>query len=375
MTNFIDKNLAKQIVYTVNEVCDRDVNFISPEGIILASTDESRVDSFHEVGKTVADTLEPVEVKNDTDYAGTKKGINMPIFYNQVLVAIVGISGDPEEVRKYVNLAERVTHLFIREREINRHNRVLTEKKHFIMQSLAGEIPYNQDYLKSCLSDLGFELATPKRLVVIQISERYNLQNLSMIEPRIREIFSPITPSIYIYSYPYEYYAIIDNDALERLEKPLQSFAEEYSNLIKIGIGKSTEMFELKKSYESAITALNSIRDAEESFVIYDHLLLDLVLSDINPENGATYIEKTIKSLSSDDCDFLRVYFEENLSLSKTAKKTFLHKNTIQYRLNRIAEQTGYNPRTFTDAVALYLALLMKKKDEKEEPSQDNKTE
>lgn len=371
MVSFIDKNLAKQIVFTVNEVCDRDVNFISPEGIILASTDESRVDSFHEVGKTVADTLEAVEVTNDTDFAGTKKGINMPIFYNQVLVAIVGISGEPSEVRKYAALAERVTHLFIREREFNRHNRILTEKKHFIMQSLAGEIPYNQDYLKTCLTELGFDIQTPKRLVVIQINERYNLQNLTLIEPKIKEVFQQITPSICTYNYPYEYYAIIDCDALVKVEKPLQNFASDHAELLKVGIGKCTEMFELKKSYESAITALNSIKDSNESFVIYDHLLLDLVISDINPENGATYIEKTIKALSSDDCTFLRVYFEENLSLSRTAKKTFLHKNTIQYRLNRIAEQTGYNPRAFTDAVALYLALLMEKKDESEDNNKE----
>ena len=78
MAVLIDKKLARQIVFTVNEVCDRHVNFISPEGIILASTDEDRIDTFHEIGKAVADTMESIEVHNDEDFTGTKKGINVP---------------------------------------------------------------------------------------------------------------------------------------------------------------------------------------------------------------------------------------------------------------------------------------------------------
>ncbi|MFR9077372.1 helix-turn-helix domain-containing protein [Blautia obeum] len=43
----------------------------------------------------------------------------------------------------------------------------------------------------------------------------------------------------------------------------------------------------------------------------------------------------------------------------KNCEETFLHKNTIQYRLNQIHKKSGYNPREFQDAVRLYLALKM----------------
>ena len=42
---------------------------------------------------------------------------------------------------------------------------------------------------------------------------------------------------------------------------------------------------------------------------------------------------------------FLQVYYNENMSLQRMAAKLFLHKNTVQQRLNKIlAENTGKTP-------------------------------
>ncbi|HEO7195325.1 helix-turn-helix domain-containing protein, partial [Streptococcus agalactiae] len=39
------------------------------------------------------------------------------------------------------------------------------------------------------------------------------------------------------------------------------------------------------------------------------------------------------------------------------SQELFIHKNTVQYRLNKIYESTQLNPRNFKDATLLYLAL------------------
>ncbi|WP_270391266.1 helix-turn-helix domain-containing protein [Blautia massiliensis (ex Durand et al. 2017)] len=53
----------------------------------------------------------------------------------------------------------------------------------------------------------------------------------------------------------------------------------------------------------------------------------------------------------------MRTYFSLEMSLADTAEKLFLHKNTLQYKLNHIYKKCGLNPRKFRDAVLLYLAL------------------
>ena len=56
MITQIGKQLATQIVDTVHDVCGHDINFINKNGIIYASTNTSRIGSFHEIGKKAADT-------------------------------------------------------------------------------------------------------------------------------------------------------------------------------------------------------------------------------------------------------------------------------------------------------------------------------
>ena len=54
MITHIGKQLATQIVDTVHDVCGHDINFINKNGLIYASTNTSRIGSFHEIGKKAA---------------------------------------------------------------------------------------------------------------------------------------------------------------------------------------------------------------------------------------------------------------------------------------------------------------------------------
>ena len=65
MITQIGKQLATQIVDTVHDVCGHDINFINRNGIIYASTNTSRIGSFHEIGKKAADTKTVIEVQDN----------------------------------------------------------------------------------------------------------------------------------------------------------------------------------------------------------------------------------------------------------------------------------------------------------------------
>ena len=41
--------------------------------------------------------------------------------------------------------------------------------------------------------------------------------------------------------------------------------------------------------------------------------------------------------------------------------RLFIHKNTVQYKIKKIAEATGYDPRKLSDAVLLYLCVRLRK--------------
>ena len=104
-----DSSIGQQIVDTVKDVCGHNINFISSEGKIIASTDSGRVGTFHEIGKQAAITEQLLEVTDDDSFYGTHKGVNLPFFWQGECVAVIGISGDPDEVRKYAYLDFHVT--------------------------------------------------------------------------------------------------------------------------------------------------------------------------------------------------------------------------------------------------------------------------
>ena len=45
---------------------------------------------------------------------------------------------------------------------------------------------------------------------------------------------------------------------------------------------------------------------------------------------------------------------------SSTANRLFIHRNTLSYRLDKIASLTGLDPRRFDDAVQIRLAVVLR---------------
>lgn len=133
MTPYITRALAQQIVDTVRDLCGQNVNFIDCSGTIFASTDAARIGTFHEIGQQAAERGTVIEVRENDRFTGTQQGVNLPVYHNHKMIAVIGITGNPDEVRKYAKLAERITRLLIREKELDAFNRTESDKKSYIL--------------------------------------------------------------------------------------------------------------------------------------------------------------------------------------------------------------------------------------------------
>ena len=359
MITTIDKNLAQQIVDTVKDVCGHNINFIDQSGTIFASTNKKRIGSFHEIGHKAFATGTVIEVESDNSFTGTHKGINLPVSHNHKILAVIGISGDPKEVRCYAHLAERITRLLIREKELNAFSRTMEEKKHFLIYSLIGKQKIERKYLEDCLLEFKMDMKMKKRIILIRLDPRYNPVNISMIEQKIVHMFQMMELELYTYDYPNDYLAVIDEEQFINKKYILEKEAEEYRDILKIAVGKKCDVFEMNDSYETTLDAWKSISSTKESYSLYDNMTLEIVISALNEKSRREFCAKTISKLTSEELFLLKTYYEEEMSLTGTGEKLFLHKNTLQYKLNHIHEKTGFNPRHFRDAVLLYLAISM----------------
>ena len=361
----ISKQLAQQIVDTIHDVCGYNINFINTQGIIYASSDPQRIETYHEIGRQVAHTGETIEVESDDDYPGTNRGINIPIYYHKIVIAVVGISGDPSEVRKYAHLAERISNILLHEQDLNSRHRTIDEKKQYLLRALINNEFDNKEYLGECIEEFKIDTTCSYRMVKINLNTRYNLKNISMLEQDISTLFSSMKDSVYTYIYPNHFIGLVSEDVFSLNSYMLSMFSKNHMEIIKTAVGKSTPFYKCNESWQSAETAMDSIKGSPKSYVIFDELTLEILLAGI-PHNKLTeYSSKIMAQISQTDIDFLKVYYDENMSLQSTSERLYLHKNTVQQRLNRISSQTGFNPRCFKDAVMLYLALIV-------EPSHTN---
>jgi sugar diacid utilization regulator len=84
------------------------------------------------------------------------------------------------------------------------------------------------------------------------------------------------------------------------------------------------------------------------------------------PEGDKTnFIERVLKrldvALDSETMSTLEHFFQLDCNVSETAKKLYIHRNTLLYRLDKFKQETGLDVRTFNDAVLVKIALLLYK--------------
>lgn len=359
MITTVSKALAQQIVSTVHSICGHDINFINKKGIIFASTDKRRIGTFHQIGKEAADTQKTIEVTENDKYKGTCCGVNIPISHNGFFIAVIGISGNPDDVRSFARLAERITRLLIREQELGGTAHTLSEKKRFLLNNLTSENLDVPEYVISALKDFHINENTPKRIIIFRLTAPYSSVALSSAENKITGLFDRLGVTLFCDYYPDKFIALADEQLIYDNMAVLKSFSSENKDTIQIGIGCASGLYQLNASFRTACTALANASLDDVPLSLFDDLTLEIILNSIPENNRSEYLSKVLSGLSSEDILLLHSYYEEGQSLSRTCERLFLHKNTLQYKLNRIHRVCGFNPRDFKDAVILYLAVRM----------------
>jgi len=136
-----------------------------------------------------------------------------------------------------------------------------------------------------------------------------------------------------------------------------------------IGIGTTARhLRELADRYKEAQVAIEvgKVFDTEKSIIHYDNLgigriiyqlpttLCEMFLSEVFKKNP-------IESLDQETLYTINKFFENNLNVSETSRKLFVHRNTLVYRLEKIKKLTGLDLREFDHAIVFKVALMVKK--------------
>ncbi|GFZ94377.1 hypothetical protein GCM10008018_45890 [Paenibacillus marchantiophytorum] len=94
-------------------------------------------------------------------------------------------------------------------------------------------------------------------------------------------------------------------------------------------------------------------------------LRLEKLLHLIDEEEKSEFLEQVLRgtdhALDTETVTTLEHFFSLDCNVSETAKKLYIHRNTLLYRLDKFKNETGLDVRTFNHAVLVRLALLLYK--------------
>ncbi|WP_145051886.1 CdaR family transcriptional regulator [Paenibacillus xylanexedens] len=95
------------------------------------------------------------------------------------------------------------------------------------------------------------------------------------------------------------------------------------------------------------------------------NLQLEQVVASIPQQQRLRFIKDTGRDTTifndSETLTTLETFFSLDCNVSETAKRLFIHRNTLVYRLDKIKQEIGYDVRSFESAVLVRLLLLMYK--------------
>ena len=157
------------------------------------------------------------------------------------------------------------------------------------------------------------------------------------------------------------------------MEKLAQSVAQTLNTefFSKVAIGISTVVTGLKdlaRAYKEARVALEvgKVFDTEKNVISYENLGIGRLVYQLPTTLCEIFLQEVFKkgSLESLDRETLMTvhcFFENNLNVSETSRKLFVHRNTLVYRLEKIRKLTGLDLREFDHAITFKVALMVKK--------------
>ena len=96
----------------------------------------------------------------------------------------------------------------------------------------------------------------------------------------------------------------------------------------------------------------------------YDKLGIGHLLYQVPPEVCRKYVNDVFLLQKPDEFDrelvmTANAFFDNNLSIAETARQLFVHRNTLIYRLDKLAKNSGLDIRSFEDALTFKIGLMV----------------
>ena len=361
--------LANEIVTRAMAIIHHNVNVIDHHGQIIASGERQRIGEQHEIALEVIRTGKRISIHNTTEAARFRNvhpGINHPILFEDRVVMVLGISGDPSAIIRYAELAVLTAELLVRQtaemRETNWRQRLRDTL--FCQYLEQGPHQAGEDTLRQ-LAELGFTLDRP--LVPVVVTLPVELQHLSEILSTLLREFSQLPAVQDVILLSSNEILILDTQTASQ-QKVLTGIEFILSTQIShyhIGVGlEASNAVEIREAIRCArsVTDAGSKVQPQRQIYYFQEMAMFCLYRVLEDSYMVNFFNNNVRQLLDHDSgeillDTLACYLDNNAEPGKTSQQLGIHRNTLSYRLQQIKKLLRLDPLVFTDLVQLAVSV------------------
>lgn len=359
-------------------VGDHAVHFMEAGGTIVASSDPSLIGTFHRGAAEAASNRRLVRSEsNGNPLAGADEhgGINLPVINNGELYGVVGVHGHPEDLEQYVRVIDACIALYMDQTLSHGHRRLRRELRLDLMRLILSAPGADAKEIEAAAREAGVELRLPVRVMAAMpavngegrkqwFRQLTRLQSTLIEKRRFDERY--VLAEVWDDAVVICCHAEAGDDVAAHAKEVHALLCRELREPVSLGIGcecadwtraavARQEAVALAKMADGGCRCIDD-PDAKVSWLMWGCLenseeyvrTLEEVLRRGFGAGHMTRILRTVRAYCDADC-----------SGGKAAADLGIHKNTMNYRMNKITSLLGLeNENAFVKEFFLRLLLL-----------------
>jgi carbohydrate diacid regulator len=340
----------------MKEAIDRVIGVIDENGVIIACSDLVKIG---EIRQGVREELAYAsEIVTSGGYTYRPIGVGTKTEY---IAFIEGEDKNAEKTSKLLSIAlSNIKNLYDEK----------YDKGSFVKNIILDNILPSDIYIKS--KELHFNTDETRIVFLIKFFGKTDMMPFEMLQNMF-----PDKTRDYVISVGEHDIVLVkdikpDTDSKD-IEKMATNIADtistEFYTKVSIGISSTVDNIkDLARAYKEAQVALDvgKVFETEKNIISYENLGIGRLIYQLPTTLCEMFLQEVFKKGSLESLDretlmTIQSFFVNNLNVSETSRKLFVHRNTLVYRLDKIRKLTGLDLREFEHAITFKVALMVKK--------------
>ncbi|TXD45219.1 carbohydrate diacid regulon transcriptional regulator CdaR [Xanthomonas campestris] len=385
----LDRTLAQSIVDRSMTIIDGNVNVMDHTGVIVASGDPARIGQLHEGALLVLSRQGRVEI--DAALAkqldAVRPGVNLPLIVDGRVLGCVGLTGDPARIGQQAELVRMAAEAMLEQAGLLRllaRDARLREEVTLGLIRTDGPTPA----LAGWAERLGIALDLPRVAAVIEVeSDTLDLDAMLVELQRLHTLLSTPERGNLIAATALNELVVLKpaldrrgqwnvDEQRRRAHTLLERMRASSPLRIRLALGQYfPQPNGLALSHQIARTTMRigKARTPGADAFFFDDYRLPVLVDDLRQAWQAEELRKPLQALLTQDrrgqlLQTLSYWFANGMRMAPTARALGIHRNTLDYRMQRIQDLCTVDLGTTDDCMRLYLALQKRQDSAAAEP-------